>query len=247
VSPLIQSLQLGQAPCVVGTIITDQFLAHWRENPRKFPCHAVELRVDGYPAFPYWLEIAEQIESYELPVFATIRLAKEGGKWTGLDSDRWPLLEEALRRLSGIDVELESELAGLASQMAAEQDKLCILSHHDFQRTPPLEKMRQMIEHAHARGCIGKIATTVNSPEDLANLRSLLNEPWKLPICLIGMGPLGRDTRLSFPRLGSCFTYGYLDAAGAPGQYSAAELSEHFPPAAVGTRSTASPSPEKTP
>jgi 3-dehydroquinate dehydratase-1 len=228
VSPLIQTLELGTVPRVVGTIITQQFLTEFRQQPRKLSCDLVELRVDGYPSFADWIAIGEQIEEYEIPVFATIRLAKEGGKWTGLDSDRWPLLEEAVRRLAGIDVELNSELAKFAAQLSAELKKLCVLSHHDFEKTPPLETMRQMLQHAHEHGCIGKIAATVNTQDDLKNLRSLLNEKWSLPICLIGMGALGRETRLTFSREGSCFTYGYLDAAGAPGQYSAAELMRHF-------------------
>ena len=227
-SPLVESLELGKVPRVVGTIITEEFLSKWRDDPRKLPCDLVELRVDGYPAFSDWLPIGQQIQDYEIPVFATIRLAKEGGRWTSLDSDRWPLLEQALRQLAGIDVELESDLAEFAAQLSGELKKVCVLSHHDFQKTPPLETMRQMLQHAHERGCIGKIAATINVPEDLASFRSLLHEKWPLPICLIGMGPLGRETRLTFPQEGSCFTYGYLDTAGAPGQYSAEELMRHF-------------------
>lgn len=225
---IIEKLQLGRTPRVVGTIITAEYLQQWSQSPRKLPCDLVELRVDGFPEAPNWVEAGERIEEYDLPVFATIRLAKEGGKWTGLDSDRWPLLESALRRLSGVDVEVQSELADLVSRLARELNKLCVLSYHNFQETPSLEVMRQLLQSAHERGAIGKIAATVNTPEDLANLRSLLEERWPLPICLIGMGPLGRETRLKFPLEGSCFTYGYLDTAGAPGQYSAAELSAHF-------------------
>jgi 3-dehydroquinate dehydratase-1 len=221
-------LELGKVPRVVGTIITEQYLVEWSQDPRKLPCDLVELRVDGYPNFPGWIAIGEQIEAYEIPVFVTIRLANEGGKWSGPDSDRWPLLEEAVRRLSGIDVELNSEIVELAAELTADLKKLCVLSHHDFTGMPPLEMMRKMLEHAHEREAIGKIAATVNTPEDLATLQSLLSHPWPLPVCLIGMGPLGRETRLSFPRHGSCFTYGYLDTAGAPGQYSAAELMRHF-------------------
>jgi 3-dehydroquinate dehydratase-1 len=228
VSPLISSLELGKVPRVVGTIITEQYLIDWSQNPRKLPCDIVELRIDGYPTFGGWLPIGQQIEAYEIPVFATIRLANEGGKWTRPDTDRRPLLEEALRRLSGIDVELNSELVEFAHELASDLKKLCVLSHHDFVGMPPVETMRQMLDHAHEREAIGKIAATVNTPEDLTNLQSLLAQGWPLPICLIGMGPLGRETRLTFPRQGSCFTYGYLDTPGAPGQYSAAELMAHF-------------------
>jgi 3-dehydroquinate dehydratase I len=228
VSPLLETLQLGRTPRVVGTIITQEYLDAWPNAPRKPPCHLVELRVDGFPASTNWVDIGESIENYELPVFATIRLAREGGKWTGLDSDRWPLIEESLRRLSGVDVEIESELGDLASRLANELNKLCVLSYHNFQNTPPLENMRDLLKRAHAKGAIGKIAATVNTPEDLAAMRSLLSETWPLPICLIGMGPLGRESRLEFPRLGSCLTYGYLDSAGAPGQFPAAELMSRF-------------------
>lgn len=225
---LIELLRLGKEPRVVGTVITAEYLRQWNTSPHKLPCDLVELRVDGFPETPDWIDVGEAIEEYEIPVLATIRLAREGGKWTGVDSDRWPLLEDAVRRLSGVDVEIESELADLISRLARELNKLCILSYHNFQETPPLETMRRLIHAAHERGAIGKIAATVNTPEDLANLRSLLSEKWPLPVCLIGMGPLGRETRLRFPREGSCFTYGYLDTAGAPGQYSAAELTGHF-------------------
>ncbi len=227
-SPLISALRLGQDLRVIGTIITEPFLLEWSSHSRKLPVDLVELRVDGFPEFLHWLDIGEQIEGYETPVLATIRLASEGGKWTGLDSDRWPLIEQALRRLSGVDVEIQSDLADLAAEMAKDLNKLCVLSYHNFELTPPVEDMRQMIQRAHERGCIGKVAATIHTPDDLANLRSLLSMPWDLPVCLIGMGTLGRESRLNFPREGSCFTYGYLDTAGAPGQYSASELMQHF-------------------
>jgi 3-dehydroquinate dehydratase len=38
------------------------------------------------------------------------------------------------------------------------------------------------------------------------------------------MGKLGPQTRVLFPKLGSCLTYGYLDVPVAPGQISAREL-----------------------
>jgi 3-dehydroquinate dehydratase len=38
------------------------------------------------------------------------------------------------------------------------------------------------------------------------------------------MGPLGPQTRVEFPKLGSCFTYGYLDEPVAPGQPAARDL-----------------------
>jgi 3-dehydroquinate dehydratase len=42
------------------------------------------------------------------------------------------------------------------------------------------------------------------------------------------MGPAYAQTRVRYPKLGSCLTYGYLDKATAPGQFSAAELTRRL-------------------
>lgn len=225
---LIEALQLGRSPRVVGTIITADFLQRWSANPSALPCDLVELRVDGFPEFSEWIRIGTQIEASGTPVFATIRLQREGGKWNRGDRERWPLLEPAIRQLSGADVELRSDLAKEVSELARELGKLGILSFHDFQKTPPRAELEEILNSAKALGGLGKIAATANQPEDVDLLRELLHRKWGTPVCIIGMGPHGRQTRLEFPCEGSCFTYGYLDTPGAPGQYSAAELTAHF-------------------
>ena len=58
----------------------------------------------------------------------------------------------------------------------------------------------------------------------VATLRSLFHENCPAALCVMGMGALGPQTRVEFPKLGSCLTYGYLDAPVAPGQVSAREL-----------------------
>ena len=40
----------------------------------------------------------------------------------------------------------------------------------------------------------------------------------------MGMGPMGRVSRLVLAAAGSCLNYGYLDRAQVPGQWPAAEL-----------------------
>ena len=225
---LIHALQLGRVPRVVGTIITADYLRQWSSNPVSLPCDLVELRLDGFSDFGDWLKVGIQIEHQGTPVVVTVRLKREGGLWTGGDADRWPFLESAIRHLSGVDVELRSDLAQGVAELAGQLGKLSVFSYHDFESTPPEAELEGILSGAHRRDGIGKIATTVNTEADLSTLVNLLGRKWPLPVCLIGMGPLGRETRLKFPVQGSCFTYGYLDQAGAPGQYSAAELTRHF-------------------
>jgi 3-dehydroquinate dehydratase I len=225
---LIHALQLGRIPRVVGTIITADYLRSWAANPQPLPCDLVEFRLDGFPDFADWLRIAKQIEHQGSPVIVTIRLKKEGGLWTGGDLDRWPFLETAIRHLSGVDVELRCDLSAGVSELAGQLGKLAVYSFHDFAATPPREELEGILKAAHRLGGIGKIAATANTGADLSTLVSLLEAKWTSPVCIIGMGPLGRETRLNFPLRGSCFTYGFLDNPGAPGQYSAAELTRHF-------------------
>ena len=225
---LIEKLQLGRVPRVVGTIITSKYLHDWAKNPRKLPCDLVELRVDGFPDEPNWLEMGQRIEQFGTPVFATVRLANEGGKWDRGDRERWSLLEAAIRHLSGADIEVRSELARDVSELCGALRKLAIFSFHDFQATPPNGFLEKILVRAQELKGIGKIAATANNPEDVELLRRLLRRDWGGPICVIGMGPFGRETRLHFPLEGSFFSYGYLDTPGAPGQFSATELTSHF-------------------
>jgi 3-dehydroquinate dehydratase I len=224
--PLIGALRLGEVPRVVGTIITADYLRNWSAQPRPLPCDLVELRMDGFSDFDRWIEIGREIERAGTPAFATIRHAVEGGKWNGNEEVRRRMLEAALESLSGIDVELSSEIAPALAERARKLGKLCVLSFHDFQKTAPRAELLSILRRMEEIGSVAKIAATANSLDDVETLRSFLHEKWRVPVCIIGMGPHGRETRLKFPLEGSCFTYGYLDVPGAPGQYSALELSQ---------------------
>ena len=227
---LIEALQLGRVPRVVGTIITADFLERWSANPTALPCDLVELRLDGFSDFNDWIRIGKEIEEQGTPILVTLRLKNEGGKWEKSDRERRPLLESAIRNFSGVDVEVRSQLAGGVSELCKQLGKLSVFSFHDFKETPPREELERLLENAERLGGIGKIAATAQTPEDVELLRSVLQQHRALPICIIGMGPHGRKTRLTFPLEGSCFTYGYLDTPGAPGQFTAQELTEHFRP-----------------
>ena len=225
---LIEALQLGRVPRVVGTIITADFLQRWSQNPTPLPCDLVELRLDGFSDFADWIRIGKQIEHQGKPVLVTLRLKSEGGKWEGGDRERWTLLEPAIRNLSAVDVEVRSELAPAVSELSGQLGKLRVFSFHDFAKTPPRGELEQLLATAERLGGIGKIAATAQTLEDVELLRSILRQRRTSPICIIGMGPHARETRLTLPLEGSCFTYGYLDTPGAPGQYSAQELTDHL-------------------
>lgn len=212
---------LGVAPKVVGTISQRDTLL----KPSAFPCDIVEVRLDLLGAdTPAWPEQIRNIESRGFPVIVTVRLASEGGKWAQPDDARLPLFETALQNATAVDVECRSPLMKKVSALACRYQRPLIISYHDFEKTPPLAELQQVIRTAANYGTVVKIATLTKTEDDVATLRALFAEQCSASVCLLGMGPLGPRTRVEFPRLGSCLTYGYLDVPIAPGQSSARDL-----------------------
>jgi len=222
---------LGDTARVVGVVSQQGTLARLAVRA-EHDCDIVEVRVDLIGAYephsphtePVWLKHAQAIEKRGLPVVVTARLAAEGGKWKQPDELRLALFEGAFQHLAAGDIELRSPILEQVSALARQYKRGLIVSHHDFGRTPPLEELRVIVDKASRFGTVAKVATMVRTEEDLAILRALLAEKRPTPLCVLGMGPLGPQTRIDFPRLGSCLTYGYLDTPVAPGQVAAREL-----------------------
>jgi 3-dehydroquinate dehydratase I len=184
----------------------------------------VEVRLDktGRPA--NWLERCRAIEARGKPVLLTVRLRREGGEWPEDDEARLKIYVEGLTALSAVDVELGSVIRGRVTKQAEQLGKICLVSHHDFEKTPSLAELESIVERAQQNGAIAKVATMIRSDADVEILCALLGRKWRRPLCVIGMGEAWKQTRILFPKLGSCLAYGYIDKPTAPGQVSAAEL-----------------------
>ena len=212
---------IGKQPGVVAVLTSLDSLARFSRLKVK-PCHLAELRLDHIGPDADWLPLCRDLELAGTPVILTLRAEYEGGKWSGPEEDRLKILERVLPDVSAVDVELKS---GLAPKLRG-RGKQIIVSHHDFSRTPPLDKLRKTVSQAFTQGDVAKISTMVNSPKDVSLLEEVLAEKHPGPICVIGMGELGAKTRTEFPRRGSCLTYGYFESSAAPGQLPAATLME---------------------
>jgi 3-dehydroquinate dehydratase-1 len=74
---------------------------------------------------------------------------------------------------------------------------------------------------------IVKIATHLRGPNDLAALL-VLQGATKVPLATMGMGPLGKVSRLVLVAAGSRLNYGYLDKPQVAGQWPALELARRL-------------------
>lgn len=211
---------LGTETKVVGTVARAETLAKLATGaPRD--CDIVEMRLDGLDANP----VSHLVHAAALaPTIVTIRLANEGGKWTQPDADRLPLFDAALRQCTAADVEFRSPILQAVSEMAVKHQKALIVSYHDFEKTPPLAELRQVLIRAANYGTVVKIATLTRTDSDLQILRELFKENCSASLCALGMGPLAAVSRRELPRLGSCLVYGYIDEPVAPGQPAARDL-----------------------
>jgi len=218
------NIMLGALPRVVGTVSQADTLAQLAAAA-NCDCDIVEIRLDLIgPDTPRWMEHARAIESYGLPVIVTIRLAEEGGQWKQADETRIPLFDTALHQLTAADIELRSPILEQVSALANRHQRALIVSYHDFQKTPSIDELKKVMVTAADFGSVVKIVTFTKTEEDVSVLRTLLHERRSAALCVMGMGPLGPQTRVRFPKLGSCLAYGYLDEPVAPNQVSAREL-----------------------
>jgi 3-dehydroquinate dehydratase-1 len=221
------SLRVGDIPYVVGTISSLESLNTFAAAPVNV-CDIVEVRADKIGAQAAWLEGCKEIEALGMPVIFTIRLHSEGGKWVKQDKLRMPLFEDALKHLSAVDVEMESKLMPAVCKLAKSLQKSTVISFHDFDKTPSLGKLKEIAEKSAEHGSIVKISTMAKTSRDILTLQKLLDCDFGVPLCVIGMGASATKTRIAFPSMGSCLTYGYLDTPSAPGQLSAKTLNEQL-------------------
>jgi len=214
------SVGLGEVPRVVIAV---------RDNPDRAAlddamaagASIVEARIDEYASHDtaYVVEQLQQLAG--LPVLATIRHRREGGRWEHPEAERLALYETILPLCDAVDAEIYSRdtFAPLAKHARA-AGKLVIGSYHDFQAMPSTRKMSAVVNYGKARGAqVIKIAAMCRRRSDLQDLaRFTLATRGETPVVAVGMGEHGAASRIFMPMLGSLLTYTFIGEATAPGQ-----------------------------
>lgn len=132
-----------------------------------------------------------------------------------------------------VDVELQTDRVlreDLIETIARLQHRTAlIVSHHDFQRTPPLRTLKSLFQGCMEAGAdMVKIVTWARTPQDNLRVLGLIADARREGIGLINfcMGPEGRISRIAAPMLGSCLSYVSLRRGGesASGQLTITEM-----------------------
>ena len=222
-----QQQKSGRQPLVVATAHTVRGLAQAAAR-RHGGADLVEVRLDSLRRRRGLLD--RELPPAPVPWLLTARHPAEGGAPGLRAAERRALVERYLPWAAAIDVELRSAGAweDLLEQSRAARVRR-IVSYHDFSGTPPLAALRKVVRRAASTGAdVVKIATLLRSPDDLCTLLRLQASTTAVPLATMGMGPLGKVSRLILGAAGSCLNYGYLDKPQVPGQWPAAELAQRL-------------------
>ncbi|MFK5923304.1 MAG: type I 3-dehydroquinate dehydratase [Verrucomicrobiota bacterium] len=214
------------SPQVVAPICSAADLDFLSSTPATHHCDLIELRLDSL------IDQLDQIDTLlsdhhpNLPILATARHPDEGGDGA-LDADvRQQLYARFLPQIDALDIELRSvDEMSKTLEAARSAGKKIILSFHDFKSTPSIATIRSKIDQAiEANADVCKIAVHLDSLSRLCELAQVCENESRIRISLMGMGPLGKISRLLFAKAGSVLNYGYLATSNAPGQWPAKQL-----------------------
>jgi 3-dehydroquinate dehydratase-1 len=214
-------------PQVVGTIHSPLALRHaLRLKPGAIDL--LEVRVDHFAADPAVLQ--RTLPRLAFPLIVTVRHSKEGGSGNLSRSARERLFAEFLPHAAWIDLELRSAAAmqGVAQAARARQVGV-ILSHHYFTKTPTLAALASKLREARAfKADVFKVAARTSTAADVSRLLAVFAAAGPQPVSVMGMGPLGKASRLLFAQAGSRLNYGYLGEPQVSGQWPAELLKKRL-------------------
>lgn len=190
-------------------------------------------RLATLPAPPDWLEIrldaiVPPVEAWSQlkrrPLLLTVRSAAEGGKRRLSVTERQRLFLEYLPRASYLDLEIASLGELRPVHLAARRAGVGVVaSFHDFEGTPTIRSLKGLADRAVSAGAaVLKIATTTDDGAALARLLEFTAAEKRVPISAMGMGRLGRVSRLTLAAAGSVLNYVSLGPPAATGQWPAA-------------------------
>jgi 3-dehydroquinate dehydratase-1 len=191
----------------------------------RTPPGLFELRLDAFGAKIG--AVRSRIGELGGGIIITARHPQEGGANQLSGRQRGKLLLSFLPRAAWVDVELRSASAMAAVFRAARKNGVrTVLSFHDFQGTPDARRLDELARQAARLGAdLFKAATRTDTPAQLQRLLDWFERARRTQkIAAMGIGKLGRKSRLELARRGCPLNYAHLGGSRVAGQLSIAEL-----------------------
>ena len=182
----------------------------------------IEVRIDMIG--DGWQEVPRLLKK---PWLATNRVADEGGKWKGDEESRTAELLKALDLgAQFVDIELRTKNVQKIVETIRKRAK-CIVSFHDWEKTPSLRKLETVVRRELAVGAdICKITAKAVKFDDNATFLELIGRFPEVPLIATSFGPMAVIGRTLSPLVGGYLTYATIadGKESAVGQISARSL-----------------------
>ncbi|MEI7863739.1 MAG: type I 3-dehydroquinate dehydratase [Chthoniobacterales bacterium] len=218
---------IGSSCAVVATAHTVRGLRLAAELAPHDDVDYVEIRLDQLAAQES--TVAAALPAIRRPILLTARHPAEGGAKGVPMAHRRFLLQRFLPLAAMVDVEIRSAKAFNNVLLEARHRGIKqILSFHNFRTTPDPRVLLRMIKDGKKLGAdIVKLATQLLGPADLATLL-FVQATSEQGVATMGMGQLGKVSRLVLPAAGSALVYGYLDRPQVDGQWPVEDVARRL-------------------
>jgi 3-dehydroquinate dehydratase type I len=171
----------------------------------------IEVRLDSLTNHD---RIADIPDCSKTPLIATNKSMEHHGKFSGSEDEHQKILMDAARNgFEYVDVDLSTPTIGKLVGNLREAGAKPIVSFHNFDQTPELSRLNEVLEEEVSLGAdVCKIITTARSVEDnLTTLDFVSKASKKAKIVCFAMGELGKPSRLLSPVFGAFFTFASID------------------------------------
>jgi 3-dehydroquinate dehydratase I len=174
------------------------------------------------------LKIAETFR--EKAIF-TLRTSAEGGKFKANINDRIEWLKKlAMAKPMLLDIEYSTIQSNddLANYCKTQKIPV-LLSWHDFEKTPPKDQLRCMLEKMRVYSNHIKMVTTAINIVDALRILDLYENAFESNLIAFSMGEAGIISRIMCTIIGkSPFTYAALEESIAPGQLTVVQMRDIY-------------------
>ena len=216
---------------LIALPVDDKNLEETLKMAKEKPIDIIELRIDKFESYDtnYILEKAKLVKDYGFTLLSTVRSKEEGGAELS-DEERLNIFQEVIPVSDIVDVELLSESINReVIDIVKKEGKLSLVSYHDFEKTPSEEEIQSIIDKgASLSADIIKYAFSVKSSEDVGRILSVTYRNRDKNLVAIGMGELGKLTRVAGFFFGSLISYTFIGKSFAPGQIEVDKLVEEM-------------------
>ena len=217
--PPRKSIIWKSAPLTVGTISTEEGLAHLASPPADVDL--AEIRLDLLLSKGVEPEkILAAMAKKEIPVLLTLRTREEGGAFNWRSRQRVLFFLAFLPFADVVDLELTNlpRLGRVLRAIRRSKRDLILSSHSLKRKLTPLRLKRLLVHFRKTRAAVYKIVGLARRSRDLRTLAEPLLTLPHMRLAILASGPLATASRLSLPALGSRLLYVHLDEPAAPGQ-----------------------------